>query len=855
MAYEWLQNWARLKHEERKKESVSDQDIVELTLARLNIHGPADAAESLRGWRPREVSYRVGRTVVRRLIDHGRWSDVDEVSRAAGNNLCLVLAVTAELREVNKTPPNEVTEQAFGQLAKNRTKVSNRSGWDEREAALDAATSIVEAALKASLCTQGDAVTVLTRYLPTEPPRGLASRFSKARFPLLRGYCLRAALEGKPIELFDIAHADLKKEIEKKNQHTTSRDLQEFQEDVGALLPWHKLWASVLLGRVKKEDTANEIKKTFEASANAERIRYREESHTSNEIALLWMDILHQSETTDYAALASFNQWKDQLKRPLFTPTLNALCRVCAQRDETKPAALAYAVESYALTKDERSNAESKSEGYLEVARAILTTSKADAKAYFHEAVEVAGKIGDENLARWDAILDLADQASRIDRPAPKVAYQFARCAELTYDYVERDKHFAWDSTVAALCGLCPSSAVAILSRWRDRGFGWHERLLPVAIGKLIECNIIDPRDAMPLIGFRAQWDYDELLGQVLAKSKDAEEKSLAGRILYCYAQFSVFASSTLKSFQQVAANYGLTLERLTDAIASSERQEAAHRKEVASYELPSLAADESKHPSWDEIFSNNDLATANGLSQAYLVFKRTDPPWNHEDFFTEAMRRVPVGSEAGFIAAVGSMPEFSMYSLRTFLKRVPGSWKNRPAISHAFAETLKVLCRRHCMEVRKSRYYEVFPFELACSLAGITQAEIVDVTLAATGETPDLIETSRLFSIVGLLAIKLSHDEALEALTYGLDFFNSVLEDKDGDGPWKDVFSPPSDIREAIAGYIWSALAAPEAVLRWEAAHAVLELCRLDRKDVVGHLMKMAATRIGGPFVDARLP
>ena len=219
------------------------------------------------------------------------------------------------------------------------------------------------------------------------------------------------------------------------------------------------------------------------------------------------MDILHQSETTDDVALASFNQWKDQLKRTLFTPTLNALCRLSAQRNETRPAALAYATESYTITKDQRSNAESKSEGYLEVARAILTTSKADAKAYFNEAVEVAGKIGDKNIARWDAILDLADGASRIDRPAPKVAYQFARCAELTYDYVVRDKHFAWESTVVALCGLCPSSAVTILSRWRDRGFGWHERLLPVAIGNLIERGIVDPRDALPLIGFRAQWD------------------------------------------------------------------------------------------------------------------------------------------------------------------------------------------------------------------------------------------------------------------------------------------------------------------------------------------------------------
>lgn len=512
--------------------------------------------------------------------------------------------------------------------------------------------------------------------------------------------------------------------------------------------------------------------------------------------------------------------------RPINT---NVVETVCAQRDETKPAALAYATESYTLTKDERSNAESKSEGYLEVARAILTTSKADAKAYFNEAVEVVGKIGDENLARWDAILDLADRASRVDQSAPKTAYQFARCAELTYDYVVRDKDFAWNDTVVALCGLCPSSAVAILSRWRDRGFGRHEWLLPIAIGNLIERNIIDPRDALPLIGFRAQWDYHELLGAALARSKNAEERALASQILYRYAQFSVFDSSNLKSLQHVATKHGVTLERLADAIVSSERKEVAHKKEAARYEQPFSTAEESKGSPWNDIFATKDLATADGLSQAYLTFKRTERPWGHEDFFNEAMRRVPVGSEAGFIKAVAGMPEFSLYSLRTFLERVPESWKGRPAISHALANALKDLCRRYCMEVRKSRYYEVVPFELACSLAGVSQAEIVDVVLAATGETPDLVETSRLFSLVGLLAIKLTHDEALEALTYGLNLFNSVLEDKDGDGPWKVAFSPTGDIREAVAGYVWSALAAPEAVIRWEAARGSCDcgICR----------------------------
>ena len=152
-------------------------------------------------------------------------------------------------------------------------------------------------------------------------------------------------------------------------------------------------------------------------------------------------------------------------------------------------------------------------------------------------------------------------------------------------------------------------------------------------------------------------------------------------------------------------------------------------------------------------------------------------------------------------------------------------------------------------MEITRSRHYEVLPFKKACALTGISVVDIIGVVLDAVGEAPDPADSNRLFSLVGLIAVKLSEDQALEALKFGLNLFIPVLEDKDGDGPWSSELLPPTDIKASLAGYIWASMAAPERVLRWEGSHAVLGLVALGRHDVLGHVVKLATEQKGRPL------
>ena len=175
-------------------------------------------------------------------------------------------------------------------------------------------------------------------------------------------------------------------------------------------------------------------------------------------------------------------------------------------------------------------------------------------------------------------------------------------------------------------------------------------------------------------------------------------------------------------------------------------------------------------------------------------------------------------------------------------------------SIRSCLRDEIRKLCRRHSMEITRNRHYQPIPLQLASDLVQTTEDELISTVVSSIGEIAEILGADRLFTLVGLLASQLSHREALDALNFGMGLFENVLKEDDGDGPWTDVLAPPSDINAAIAGYIWAALAAPQASLRWEAAHAVRGVCKFGKQAILGHLVELAKSRDGGPFADKQL-
>jgi hypothetical protein len=127
-------------------------------------------------------------------------------------------------------------------------------------------------------------------------------------------------------------------------------------------------------------------------------------------------------------------------------------------------------------------------------------------------------------------------------------------------------------------------------------------------------------------------------------------------------------------------------------------------------------------------------------------------------------------------------------------------------------------------------------------------------MVIGALSTTTESMGVGRLYSLAGLLAPLLTHDEALSGLEFGLSLFEETLAEPDGDGGWRSGLQPPQTVSESLAGLIYVALGDPDSGIRWQAAHVVRELCRAGEFELIEEIVDLAEQGTARPFADARL-
>ncbi|WP_296493832.1 hypothetical protein [Phenylobacterium sp.] len=856
MALEWFETWAQNQEgptePKQEREQVSDADRVELTMGLFRLRGPGAAASFLRRWRPRRVAMVAGKELGRRLLDLGRPDQIDDFADAARNDVWLLLGLASASRALGHQLPAAVLSRLMRLLADRRVLLSEVEDFLHRWEVLEAVVSTAEMSLLADAAPTAQVACMLSRYLPETPPNDMTSRYGTDRTPLLRAYALDAGLRCSSLTLLEVAPEKPRAQLEGGSSYNRDQDTRVFEYEIGGILPWFVLRAEVICGRIP-DDLAGAIELARKATARAENHLHDQIASAWQVAAFSWFELLQDAAAAGAALQGSFDAWLTGPNTKLWSDTIIALCRRAAHAEGLSNLSMTLAVKALEALEEGREDAEARLADFTKLARALLKVSPTEAAAVFNRAVALASRIGDENLDRWDAFLQLGRAAADGAQPKARTAHRLSRAAELTYEYVVRDKHFAWDSTVEVLTDLSPASVFAILSRWRDRRFGNRNRLIPLAIDRMVEKSRLPVTAPVALAGLEAHWDRLKDLKAVAASLSDPSARETAMQIQYRYMRVQPYQYDTWTEIAHLGHAHGVIFADI-DRLLALTAQPALSPTPVIDASSPGPHAAEHRDPDWEVIFKDVDFADATALMGAYEAVKTYDPPYRFDEFCSQALARAGAGRAPELINAIAAWPDLSLFKLRDLLEALPKPTPARPALRSAIRDAVLAACQREPHKVRRRGWNVPLPFDRLQAEGVFTDADVVTATLEGFAEQVDTLSAGALFQAIDTLASRLSRPEAEDALNYGLDLLDGLLEPADGNGPWRPAVEPPPDVLAALAGYIWAGLGSPFPAERWEFAHAVRDIVELGWRDLLDAILAWAGRDDAGAFSDQGL-
>jgi hypothetical protein len=852
-ANDWLQHYFRSDKEDRiYNDKLQRADIAEFAFAIFNTSGAKACNRYLKSWKPKDIAFECGRIVIARLIDAGRFADVELLTDAAGFNIGILLAAALELDRVDHTLTAMPLKRTIGMLLRSEIHIKSTQtfGDYQRQAdGLNAIAATVAMAATRKSASRRELARLLGRYLRKDPPRSIAPSHGDhwgERYAHMRAYALRAALRSADLPIMQLAPKEIKKALKKGGY---SPDADSFRRDIGELLPWHQLWADVIVGRVSNEKLISHLFEISAATLKTNGFSYRERSHTADEIASIWGRLLLRL-PTDKQDWEAFDKWRNARERSLALSTLCKLGHMAARLPGQQAIAFRFVQEAFEIAKTGRDHAETNVNFSIELSRAILPVNKAEAKAYFEHAVASAGEIGDENLERWEAMLQLASASGQRGCDEPELAYRFARTAELTYHFVHRDKHFDWEHTVEALADLSPRSCLAILSRWQDRHFGRETRVLPEAISRLLEREHIDDKLALALYPLASLENAHEILRKAVSKETEQAQRQKICNWLVGYSRFAESDVGRLRAVKAICEENSSNSVDVSSAIIRAEGyKERQNRREAGSHSL-----DSKPEYNWEPIFEGLNLTEATGIAEAYARYRKGERPYYNEEFYAEAAKRVSIGMESQFIDAVSGSRTLDLLDTRSILESLPKDWQKRLSVKPAVARLINLACQNCPSGVSAARYNQRLPWKLAEEWSGLTEADIMRQATNVMARTIVPTSSAGLFNLVGVLGQLISQDHAKDVLNYAIDLIDSALKTSDADGLWRDELKPPFTVTESVAGYVWAAMASPIAARRWKAAHVIRGLCTLQQKEALSAVVALEENKKRTCFIDSSL-
>lgn len=852
-------NWLNAYFEEREKrqdnhhnERLKDEDIAEMAFTNLNLFGTKALVKFINSWRPPELAFRITKLLVSRLIDAGKFATIDELAQLGCRNLYVMLAIADELIMVGRFPASSALDQGLVLLSHPRTRIKKPEHSWRSDSLQFAIISFVEACAVAKLC-QTKIQRILRHYFPTRAIYSVHSDHadSHERIAFVRTVALKTVLSGNLEVKLDTLMPE--KWLEKKKDYDTEQEIKRFEQVVGGLLPWYIVRAQLFVGAQEDVDTL--IQNANQQSKRAISQRYQNHDRLPFELTRVRFELLAFNPEVSNSALCDFvaelsgqdlrfaagdrlNAVRSAFHLPHLFSIKSSLERSCRDMITT--------------SKDE--GPETLADWYIRLARAVLSESPEDAKAYFDEAIEAVSKFGDELVERWNAIAAMANRTADGCLASPETAYRFIRCAELVGENVAREKYWDRDGAIETCFKLHPTSAFAALSRWRDRDVGWFQRQVSALAREAVQSKQIPASVGWSLSAF--VWDYD--FEGFAALCIELETDSLRRQyILDRTVKDLRLSNSSETNWQKLAIladRFSLKNPELQQVLAFYS-EKPAFVIDVHD-DLPLIrnqAQEEAPSTDWELLFTDLELLSANGLSVAIDRFDAITGPRSFEMFWQEMFKLIPETKASQFLEIIVHVESADAYDVEIALSQFPKAWHEKISVQKAWPKIFQAIGQRFAS--RYSNPYTVDYFLERINAAGSEIEWLNQGVLEGLAGSCNLVDAATLFGFGSIVSANISPEQAAEVLDFGLTRFEMHIDNYYADGPWAEWLIPPESITEAFSGFIWSALGSPRSAIRWCAAHCVRRLAETGCESEIDALINWMDRDYVGSFGGAKYP
>ena len=844
-----LDGWARLSNELRQEIDVFDEDKAEFAFACLNLDGPRACAAHLSAWQPKSALFVPCQILARRLIDAGRVAELNDFVSQRFNSLYVILAVAGELYDAGLGLPECVLRRTLQILCHDAVSLDvPQTHNSDAPGFLRALCIVVEDGWACELLPRHRLSALIKKYAPRIGGRNLSEPWLGGRKQTIRSLALSAKLDDAELDIHDLMPPDLKKQADARKEHVPDT-VRSFSDGLGPILRWTNLTLDLRLGLKAQSEIAQAVQAEFKRSTRTGSGYGRDGYMLRSQAVAVASEAMCLLEYPDASILEAFEAWALEPSNPVAFPTLIMCTRRFVHQPHLRSKAFRFAECADGLiASDLSTHPESCADFYIELARAVWPLGREDVLPYWEKATEIMASVSQENLSRWDALIEFAKHDDAADL-SPELAYRLARFAEYTYRIDEGD-HFSVSEAVTKVSALCPSSAVAIASRWRDRDFARHERFMPDLVSDLLERHLIDPLLAFTFLAFDGEWDLRQLVTAALSAHPD-RRPVLAELLDYYICR----KNSKLDLRRDVIEELRVLIPDAEAALQTAEylsdRLDERHSP-APSYRAALEETPDDEPPDWDLLFKNCPPWGDPAIVEYAQEVTGHKTGINYQVFWTQLFERVPFDQQMRLLQSLEASGSLSVHNLRAIMEVIPDGWLSRPAVRSQAANLIKSKCRSRFAEVQIGKYYDALPFDSFERRFGVSKRDICGIVLEEYGESTSLYSAEDCYKVAHLIAMRLDRSQALGVLVFGLDLFEPELADEHGDGPWRAELDPACTVDQAVCGYLSAGLGHPIVAQRWQAAHAVCSAAKLGLNSVIEQVRDYSAS-LPAVFTDAR--